>query len=171
MMKNLCIYSLLFLCPLFSFAQETQSEIEWMSWTEAMEANAKNPKKIYVDLYTKWCGYCKKMDNTTFKDQEVIQAMNEDFYAVKFDAEQKDPIEFMGHTFTYEKAGKRGVHMLAYSLTSGKLAYPTFVLLDEDIARIMVSPGYKGKADVLKELEFVSNELYKSQSFESYIQN
>ena len=62
--------------------------IKWYTWDEAIALNAKNPKKIFIDLYTEWCGYCKKMDANTFKDPEVAKYMNEHFYAVKFDAEQ-----------------------------------------------------------------------------------
>ncbi len=144
-------------------------QINWMTWNEAIEANKLDQKKIYVDIYTSWCGFCKKMDQSTFQDPDVINMLNEHFYAIKFDAEQKNPIDFMGHTFEYESlSGTRGVHMLAYSLTAGELAYPTFIMLDEDIARIRVSPGFKDTKEVLKELEFVVKEKYKSQSFEDY---
>ena len=65
---------------------ETTEGINWMTWDEANAANKVTPKKIFIDIYTDWCGWCKKMDKSTFQDASVIEALNKDFYAVKFDA-------------------------------------------------------------------------------------
>lgn len=146
----------------------TEEQINWMTWEQAIEANKENPKKIFVDVYTKWCGWCKKMDKTTFLDDNIIKELNENFYAVKFDAEQKSPIQFNGSEFKFINQGRRGVHQLAYALLDGRLGYPAFVLLDESFSRIMISPGYKKVDQLLKELEFASEEAYKKQSWEEY---
>ncbi|MEL7425057.1 MAG: DUF255 domain-containing protein, partial [Bacteroidota bacterium] len=58
-----------------SFSSQTTSaertsaaveEIQWLSWDEAIARMATEPKKIFVDVYTGWCGWCKRMDATTF---------------------------------------------------------------------------------------------------------
>ncbi len=162
---------LLALCFLFGlpllWGQE--ESINWMTWEEAMIANEKEPRKKYVDVYTDWCGYCKKMDATTFKDPDVIKYINENFYPIKFNAEQKGEITFNGFTFKYVKNNsKRGYHQLAQSLLNGKLGYPSFVLLDEEDAKILLSPGYKTKDMVMKELQFAHLEKYKVQSFKDF---
>ena len=36
-------------------------KIEWMSFSEAQEAQKKEPKKIFMDVYTEWCGPCKTL--------------------------------------------------------------------------------------------------------------
>ncbi len=156
-----------------SFSQTLSSsddpiEVNWLSWEEAVQLNAVQPKKIYIDLYTDWCGWCKKMDKTTFVDPELVAYLNEHFYAIKFNAERKDPIEFNDHIFRYAEGGRRGVHELARALLNGRLGYPSFVLMDEEFARILISPGYKSPEEVLQELRFAHNELYKQMSFESY---
>ncbi len=155
------------------FGQESKvaaKQINWMSWQEAVEASKENPKKVYIDMYTDWCGWCKKMDQTTFQDQEVVDYMNEHFYAIKFDAEQKDTIIFNDHTFVYSGEGRRGAHQLASALLNGRLGYPSFVALDEDWARILISPGYKKPEGVLQELIFAKEEMYKTISWENYKQ-
>ena len=63
---------------------DAQEKIQWMDFEEAVSACTKQPKKIFVDVYTNWCGWCKKMDQTTFADPEVAKYMNENYYAVKF---------------------------------------------------------------------------------------
>ncbi len=147
----------------------SQDKINWLSWEEAMKASEKQPKKIYIDLYTDWCGWCKKMDASTFVDPEVVKYMNENFHAIKFNAEQKEDIVFNDHTFSYSgTSGRRGVHQLAYSLLNGRLGYPSFVILDEEKARILISPGFKDANGVMMEMKFAKEEKYKTISWETF---
>ena len=144
--------------------------IQWMTFEEAVEANKENPKKIFVDVYTKWCGYCKKMDRETFTDQSIIDELQANFYAVKLDAEQKANIMFNGSDFKYiPNRGRNGMHQLAYALLDGRMSFPSFVLLDESFSRIMVSPGYKKVDQLMKELEFASQDIYKEKSWNDYL--
>ncbi len=171
-MKYIICFALIAL-GLSSFTPDklnTQSapDIQWMSWEDAVRANEESPKKIFIDVYTDWCGWCKKMDKTTFTDPEVVRMLNDGFYAVKLDAEQKENIEFNGNTFKYIKQGRRGVHELAYALLDGKLGYPAFVIMDEKFSRIMISPGYKKSPQLLKELTFAKEEIYKKSSWQDY---
>jgi len=146
-------------------------EVKWYTWEEAIEASKENPKKIFIDVYTDWCGWCKRMDANTFSKAEVAKYLNENFYPVKFDAEQKEPIEFDGHTFEFVKSGRRGVHTLAYSLLDGKLGYPAVVYLDEEMRRITVSPGYREADQMMNELRFIGEEHYKNSTYEEFLKS
>ena len=145
-----------------------KASIKWYSWEEAIELSKENPKKIFIDVYTDWCGWCKRMDKTTFSDPEVSNYINANFYPVKFDAEQKEEILYKGHTLKYVGQGRRGYHELAYSLLDGRMGYPAFVYLDESQNRITISPGYKDQKMMIKELKFIGGELYKEMTFEQY---
>ena len=96
----------------FTSNPEPQGEIKvkWMSWEEAVQANKKNPKKIFIDVYTDWCGWCKKMDKTTLSNPKIVKELNANFYSVKFDAEQKESINFDIAWFQsrYDKVGPDG---------------------------------------------------------------
>jgi len=143
--------------------------IEWITWSEAMRRMDTAPKKIFIDVYTDWCGWCKKMDAATFLDPGVVAVMNEHFYAVKLDAEQKEDILFDNHTFKYiADAGRRGVHELAYALLDGQMSYPSFVYLDAAKQRISISPGYKDESMMQVELRFIGGEHFKTQTFEDF---
>jgi thioredoxin-related protein len=170
---NYIFYCLAFLfCSSGIYANTTDPEpgkINWVSWEEAVELNKTNPKKVFIDLYTDWCGWCKKMDKSTFVDTEVVDFMNKHFYAVKFNAEQKEDISYQDKSFKFIKSGRRGVHELAYALLDGRLSYPTFVILDESFARIMISPGFKKAPQIMKELNFAQTEVYKKMSWQDYI--
>lgn len=91
------------------------------------------PKPIVVFLHTDWCTYCDAMENTTFKDKEVINKLNNNYYFVSFDAESKESIKFQNRIFSYKPSGRKtGVHELAEALGKyqNKLSYPTTVILN-----------------------------------------
>ncbi len=143
-------------------------EIRWMSWEDAAAANAVKPKKLFVDVYTNWCGWCKKMDATTFMDPGVVKYINEHFYAIKLNAEQKESIQWNGQEFKWYPGGRDGVNKLAYDLLDGQLSYPTYVLLDPEFARILISPGYMDAPTLMKELRFAAEDHYKSTKWEDF---
>jgi thioredoxin-related protein len=153
-------------------ASVAPAELKWYTWEEATELNKTKPKKMMIDVYTDWCGWCKRMDKSTFTDTAVAAYLNENFYPVKLNAEQREEIVFGRDTFRYVDSGAgRGVHTLAYALLDGKMGYPSVVYLDEQYRRIMISPGYKESADMLKELKFASEEQYNKTSWEEYNAN
>ncbi len=145
-----------------------EGEINWMTWDEAVKANEKAPKKIFIDFYTDWCGWCKRMDATTFVDPAVVAYVNKNFYAVKFDAEQKEDVVFQGTTFKWQPGGRNGYHQLAFELLSGRLGYPSYVYLTPNYERILISPGYKQAPDLQKEMQFVSEDHYLSRTWEQF---
>lgn len=167
----LCLTVILISSQHTSTMEPTPAEvkIEWMSWEEAIERMATEPKKIFVDVYTDWCGWCKRMDASTFVDPEVVAIMNEHFYAVKLDAEQRADIQYDNHTFVYRaNAGRRGVHELAAALLDNRMSYPSFVYLDEAQKRISISPGYKDAKMMEVELRFIGADHFKTTSFQDF---
>ena len=161
-----------FLLPLLLLLLTTtlSAQIEWISWEEAIERSKTEPRKILVDVYTDWCGWCKKMDKTSFKDDDVVAYVQENFYAVKLDAEQQASITYDGHQFDYdESVGRRGVHQLAVALLDGRMSYPSIVYLDNEQHRITISPGFKPAENLLHELRYIGGEHYTSTSFEDFL--
>jgi thioredoxin-related protein len=138
-MKKIFLLAALFLST--GIAQTAFSnKINWMTWEQAIEANKKSPKMIFVDLYTGWCGWCKVMDNKTFTDSLVIDYMNRHFYAVKFDAEQRNDVKYNNQVFKYNPTYK--AHDLAISLLDGGMSYPSFVVLNGKEQRVKIIKGY-----------------------------
>ncbi|MCH1582748.1 MAG: thioredoxin family protein [Flavobacteriales bacterium] len=133
------------------------ASINWIKVDELEAAQAKEPRKVLIDVYTKWCGPCKMMMRNTFTNGDVISYINENYYAVKFDAEGPDPVEFKGRTFsnpTYvpNKAGRNGVHELSRAFQVS--AYPTIVYLDENLEMIAPISGYKSPQQLELYLRF-----------------
>lgn len=132
-----------------------QNEITWLTWEEAVQENAKNPKKIFVDVYTDWCGWCKKMDKEVFTDKSVVNYMNQNYYCVKLNAEQKETIKYKGKEFKYVTAGRRGYNSLALALLNNQPSFPSFVILNpqEQVVKRLI--GYQTKSQLMSQLKSI----------------
>lgn len=152
------------------WAQEDENpSIEWMSFEEAVELNeAGDERAVFIDVYTDWCGWCKRMDATTFKDTSVVRLMNQHFIAVKLDGEEKDTITFRDHDFVFVPNGRRGYHELAATLLQGKMSYPTFAFLDKNLSIVTLAPGYQAASGFTTILEFIGEGHYSDTSFEDF---
>lgn len=129
--------------------EHTQNNVQWMSFEQAVgavlqaKASGQTPKLIFVDVFTDWCGWCKKMDKETFETPEIAKYLNEHFYPVKFNAEQKADINFAGRTFKFVTGENgRGYHEMAVALLDGRMSYPTTVYLNSDFQLLQRVPGY-----------------------------
>src|SRR5260370_42057313 len=98
--------------------------VKWMSFEEAVEKSKTEKRKIFIDVFTDWCGWCKVMDKNTFPDPEIARILNENYYPVKFNAEQTGDVAFRGATFKFIAQGNRGYHQLAAALLNNQMSYP-----------------------------------------------
>lgn len=159
--------SIIFLIPFQSQGQEVQ----WMSFEEAIEAQKKEQRKIFVDLYTDWCGWCKRMDKTTMTDPFIVEYLNSRFYPVKFNAEQKADIKFKGETFKLkERKGKRNYHELAAHISRNQLSYPTFIFLNEEAEVIQPVKGYQDASTFKTIMTYIGDDHFKKTPWSQYKQ-
>jgi len=145
--------------------------INWMTIEEAEAAVEKEPRKVIIDVYTDWCGWCKRMDKSTFQNAGLAQYVNEHFYAVKLDGEEKDSITFRGKKYGFVSQGRRGYHMLPATLMNGRMSYPTIVYLDEELNLIQPVPGYQGPEAFEQIITYLATDAHKKQPFEQYKKN
>lgn len=145
-------------------AQEI-GKIDWVSIEEVEKLSQKEKRKVMIDLYTSWCGWCKKMDKSTFQNAEVADYVNENFYAVKFDAENKNILKFKGQDYAFVKAGRRGYNQLAHNFASGRMSYPTISFLDEELEVIQAFPGFKNPDQFDPLLHYINENHYNSKTF------
>ncbi len=145
----------------------SNKQINWHTMQELTALQKTSPKKVFVDVYTDWCGWCKVMDKNTFTDSNVIEMINKDYYAIKFNAEGNETIDFLGQTYT-NTGGKRSSHPLAVKLLSGKLSYPSTLYLDEQLNVLTPVAGYLKPAEIKPILSFFGNNTYKTKTWEEY---
>jgi thioredoxin-related protein len=167
---NKTIYLLLLIGSLQTVFSQENNSIHWLSFEQAVELQTQegNSKKIFIDVYTDWCGWCKKMDKNTFQNPEVAAYMKQHFYMVKLDGEGKEPIVFKSQTFSFVPSGRNGYHELAANLLQGQLSYPTVVYLDENMNMLSPVPGYLTPEPFLKIATYFGDDIYKTTTWEDY---
>lgn len=155
------------------FVQESSApsaEIQWVSIEEAAALAQQDGKKILVDVYTDWCGWCKRMDKTTYQDAKIAEYINQNYHAVKFNAEQKGDITVGGVTYKYlPNAGRRGVHELAAKMLNGRMSYPATIFFEPNLSIITNVPGYQQAGDMIVILSFLAEDAFKKDiPFDTY---
>jgi len=144
-------------------------QVNWLSWEEATAiVQSDNSKKVFVDVYTDWCGWCKRMDRDTFANPEVAAYMSENFLMVKLDGEGRENIDYKGRTFKYVASGRRGYHELAAVLLRGKMSYPSVVFMDEQMNLITTVPGYHQAKPFLNIARYFGDDIYKDTDWKTY---
>ncbi|MDR0227647.1 MAG: thioredoxin fold domain-containing protein [Flavobacteriaceae bacterium] len=126
-MKKLFLFLTIALLSISAQAQE----IQWMTFNQALTAQKKKAKPIFMDVYTDWCGPCKLLDKNTFSDPKVIEHINKNYYAVKFNAEGNEKITYKGKTFANaeyneSRKGRNSMHDLTMFLNIQ--GYPSMVI-------------------------------------------
>lgn len=158
-------------CSFITKKKPAEPAMKWMTWAEVQAAQKKEPRKIFVDVYTDWCGWCKRMDATTFGHPDIAKFMNENFYAVKFNAEDRTTINFKGKDYKYVASGYRGYNELAAEILSGQMSYPTSVYLDEDLNLLFPVPGYLEPKTFEQVVNYVYSNSYKNMKWDDYAKN
>ena len=172
-MKKALIIILFALMGLSTMAQEKQETIHWMSFEEAEERCANEPKMVFIDVYTDWCGWCKRMDKSTFANPVIAKYMNEHFYAVKLNAETSDTISFQGQQYVgyVREDGRQGSHRLARTLLNGRMSYPSYVIMNEEMRALQVIPGYQNEKAFEPMMHFFGDKVYLEMSSEDFLRD
>ncbi len=151
MKKKLFILLIFFWAIPSGFAQ-----LKTYSFEEAEQLAVKDPKPFVIFIHTSWCKFCKMMENSTFKNVEIGNKLNDSFYFIALDAEDKKDITFNHHTFEYKPTGTNtGIHELTTALATinNQVIYPTLTILGPDYSILVQQHSYLKAEDLLMILE------------------
>ena len=147
--------ALLVLVFLISTVALTAQEIAWMSMDQALLAQQKTPKKIFMDVYTTWCGPCKLLDKNTFSNPDVIAYINEHFYPVKFNADdwvtmaKNAGMKYIVITSKHHD----GFSMFDSKYTDYKITSPKTPFSTHPKAKVVIASGYAENEMIKSSLE------------------
>lgn len=170
MMKKTVFFAVFILGSLAAFSQKPQ-KIKWLTVNEAQQLQQKEQKKIFIDVYTDWCGWCKKMDANTFNHPVISKLLTKYYHCVKLDAENGDTIYFSNQKFFKMDTQKRTPNEFAVNLLNGKMSYPTTVYLDENFQSLGPIPGYLEPQMMEKILIFFGENHYKTTEWKVFEKN
>jgi thioredoxin-related protein len=163
------------LLALLSSVSGIAQEIKWLSLEEAIALQKKSPKKIIMDVYTNWCGPCKMLDKNTFHNPDVVKYINQYYYAVKFNAEGNETLNYNGKTynnpnFKEELANRRNSshQFTSYLRIPG---YPTIVYFDEKGNLITSITGYKTPQQIELYLRLFGEDKHKEMKSQEDFNN
>ncbi len=150
----------------------SQKSINWLSWEEALELQAETNKKIFVDVYTDWCMWCKKLEGSTLSESFIVDYMNDNYISVKFDAEQKDDIIYNNKIYKQIKSfGRKPTHELAIEIMNGNVGYPTLVFIDENLKVIQPLPGFQDVKTFEMIMKYFAEDNYKKMPWKKFVAN
>lgn len=137
------------------FANQNFAQLNTHTFEEAEKLSIENPKSFLVFIHTDWCKICKMMENTTFKNKEIVQHLNQNFYFISFNAENKKDIKFNKNTFKFKPKGTNsGIHELAELLSNQ--TYPTITILKADYSILTQIESFTNTKTLLQILEKAS---------------
>lgn len=148
--------------------KKSSEDIQWVSFAQLEQVMKKQPKYIFIEVETDWCVYCKMLNKTTFTKNKVITALNQDFYALKLNAEHPQEIRFGGQKYPFiTQSNGKGIQGLALALKAQ--SYPSLLILSPDYQILHRHNGYIKAKKLAPLLSYLGKEKYKKQSWKEFI--
>ncbi len=135
-----------FLLLFDNIAQAQKTKLKWIPIEQLDSLMEQEPRRILFDVYTDWCGWCKVMDRKTYGNEKVATYLNQNYYAVKINAESKLPFTFNGKKYEYLPDVK--MNELAVELLMGQYSYPTTVIMEKNKLSVIPISGYLSPKDI-----------------------
>ena len=139
--------------------KKTAMNLRWESFNGGIEQAKTSHKKVLVDVYTDWCGWCKKMDQNVYTDQGVKDYLSKNFVVIKMNAEGDGTLHYKGKDYTPAQL----------AAVFGVTGYPTTLFLKDDSEPITVLPGYLEAPMFLHVLSYIAEDQYESKQFDQYL--
>ena len=124
-----------------------EGSIAWLTYEKAQQLPP--DRKFFVYFNADWCGYCRSMEKTTFKDPEIASYINRNFTPVKVNIDRQKQIA--------AQYGVQGVPDLRFISSKG-----------EAIARW---PGLIKADQLLPLLKYIHTDSYLTQDYSQFLKD
>ncbi len=132
-------------------ARHTGGDITWYDYDSGLVKAKTEDKHIFINFTTSWCGYCKKMNKSTFVDPEVVRMIDSNFVAIMVDGDSKHELDIDGYKTTERTLSKK-----EYGVSS----YPLYFFLKPDGEKLGALRGYQLKDQLMQYLTYVNDRKY-----------
>ncbi len=132
--------------------------VEWVALPDALSSAPDSNRLIVLDLYTDWCGWCKRMERDTYADDAVVAYIAEHFIASRLNPEKEGKVTYDDHEYSFAEFGS----------ALGVRGYPTTAFFNQKGELLTTVAGYIGPDEFLKILRFFGDGSYQSMSWEEY---
>jgi thioredoxin-related protein len=133
--------------------------IAWRGWDRGLEEARTSGRPVLVDVYTDWCGWCRRMKAEVYSRAEIRDYLADHFVVVSLNAEASDPARYEGRAYTSRSLAAR----------FGVSGYPTTVFLKADGGHLVNVPGYVESARFLQVLRYIGDgHMERGVSFREY---
>ncbi|MCG8574766.1 MAG: DUF255 domain-containing protein [Flavobacteriales bacterium] len=136
--------------------EQSTNQISWIDFESAIKANEETEKPFFIEFYTDWCGWCKRMDNSTFLDESVVKFLSENFHTVKMNPETTEDITYRGKVYEKKVYGNKKYNELAVNLLNGKMSFPSFVILSNKEVRLGTIVGYHKSSGLISKVKSIA---------------
>lgn len=138
-----------------------KSQLQWKPFNAGIAEAKMSGKKVMIDVYTDWCGWCKKMDKDTYSDAAVADYLSKEYVAIKLNAESSNALEYQGKKYTEQEL----------SAAFGITGYPSIIFLTDNGEPITVLPGYADAKQFKGVLSYIADDHYKTTKFQDYLKS
>jgi len=135
-------------------------EFSWISYEEALKKGKLENKNIFIDFYTDWCGWCKRLDKDVYSDSGVKTVLAKYFVTSKVNGESNRRFKLEDGTEQTEASLARDIFQVRY--------YPNLWFLTPEGEKLSYIPGYVPKEKFVTILNFIRTKAYQTKTFEEF---
>jgi len=133
--------------------------VAWRAWDAGLREAGSSGRPVLVDVYTDWCGWCRRMERDVYARNDVREYLAKRFVTVKLNAESDLGAQYEGEATTARALANR------FRVTG----YPTTIFLKADGEHLVNVPGYVQPDRFLLLLRYIGDgALDRGQSFDDF---
>ena len=137
-MKRIIIIASVFI---FLGSFTNPEELRWYSWNEGYELAKAENKPMLVFVQASWCHVCKRLNDKTFNNEEVIPLITDGYIPVKLDIEDGGKYMFKNESLSMDE-------LLGQVSKKPVMGIPTTLFYVPDGRKVVPFVGLKDPAEM-----------------------